>query len=199
MGCGGWSVIGLGLAGVAAITFARWGDAAPGTAIMVIVGSAFAVSAALALALSGFGFRWAAEIVDELRWPAGVQRGDAELLCVMAVMAPGAAAAAVLQGLAGATLGEPVNMSALLIAAAIGAIPMTAAGLAWRKAIVVTEDLAINAMLYSVPLLSLLWLAGVDALGRTDPVWLAVGATALVIANIVLGVRGRQRDGPRRD
>ena len=67
MGVTGWAAVGLGLAGMAAVAFARWSAGLPETAGVALAGGALAVSAALALALSGFGFRWATEVVEDLR------------------------------------------------------------------------------------------------------------------------------------
>lgn len=69
------------------------------------------------------------------------------------------------------------------------------AGIAWRKSNLITTNLGINALVYLVPVLSLAWLFGLSQVGPISVGYLIVGASVIVVANLLVNLEAGHR-GP---
>ncbi len=148
------------------------------------VGVALVLAGALGSNLCVFGLRWGVSLADEL----SCRREDIrslELGCAVLALFITNLVSVAFNSVVGMSSGERIEFPTWGVAAFNGAFAAVGA-FAMRKANLVTDNLGINAMVYFIPVLSLLlllWIAGAEVV-RLD--YLAIGATAIILSNLLV-------------
>ena len=87
----------------------------------------------------------------------------------------------------GLARGETISFQSLAIGIFIGgALIQAIPSIAWRAANLATHNLGINAMLYGVPMLSLLWLWVFSHIGVARPDYYVIGVAGIFTANLLI-------------
>ena len=163
----------------------------------ILIGVCLVLVAILCASFSAYGFRWGVDLNRAL--PAELVSGRnsdlVDICCVLVAQVIASAIAAVMNGFIGFGIGETVTLGALGIAVACGAFANAVGHLAWRAANVMSNNLGINAISYSTPIFSLVWLFlfwSVD-IARVD--YLIIGTAAIVSANLLINFEAEIRSG----
>ena len=82
--------------------------------------------------------------------------------------------------------GETIAGTDLAIAVVGGGVVQAIASILYRTAILNTNNLGINALGYTVPIFSLLWLAVFSRISVAHVDYLVIGAAAIVAANVLI-------------
>ena len=148
------------------------------------VGVALVLVAALGSSLCVFGLRWGVSLADEL----SCRREDIrslELGCAVLALFITNLVSVAFNSVVGMSSSERMGFPASGVAVFTGAFAAVGA-ISMRKANLVTDNLGVNAIVYFVPVLSLLlllWIAGAEVV-RLD--YLAIGATAIISSNLLV-------------
>ena len=201
LGLSGFALAGLAFAGYVLVAASERGSLLPdsgfGESLGLLAGLALVSLASLACACAGFNFRWVSDFVLRLRELSAIpDRGsaaDAEMFaaCVLFIVAS-LLCLPVNAGI-GLASGESMGLVPLVLAALCGGAALALPSFCWRKANFRAGDLAINALAYATPLLSLLWLFLLWDVGVARPDLLLFGAGAVAVSNTLIALRGRGR------
>ena len=168
-------------------------DSTPFTAL--IIGVTIAIIGALATSLASFSFKWSSEIVQELHVgvisyessdPSDKRVGSLELFCLVIAYTIANSVSAPINAIIGVTSGESINFGPLVIAILGGVLIQSTGSILWRKANVITVNLGINALVYAIPVFSLIWLAAFADLNVDRVDYLVIGAAAIIAANLLI-------------
>lgn len=191
----------VGLTGIAFVILSQEGSAGflTGSASSLLyLGLLLAGVSAFITTLNGFSLKWGSALTTSLPEdrPAstGYSRESINLFGATAGGLIAAAAVVPVQLLIGLNTGEnmPSNMFLLIMVAAAATHPV--AGIAWRKALLTTHDLSINAIDHIRPILSLLWLLPFSfVIVQAD--YLIIGTAAVITANLLIGFEAEIRWG----
>ena len=88
-----------------------------------------------------------------------------------------------------------MNFTAPMIAVFGGITTHAIGGVAWRKANFATKNLGINAISYTIPILSLIWLFWLTDAGVERWDYLIIGAVAIITANLLINFEAEIRLG----
>ena len=156
-------------------------------------GVGLALGAAVVNSLGSFGFRWGADLAEDLPQDG---KHDAYSLEVFGVVV-GSVILSLFAGPSIALIGfardEPVAPGSLWLALVGGPLIGAGATILWRWGILMTTDLKIQVVSYVRPLLSLAWLYSLSLVGDIDGGMLFGGAIVIVVANLIVWAEGRQR------
>lgn len=159
---------------------------------VVLLGIALALGSALIAALNGFSFRWGTDLGqrlnDELPEEA-IRNISDQSISLFGVVVAGLIANLVVVpfNLAiGISTGESISGKVLMFSVIGGALTYPIAGIAWRKANLITHNLGINAIGYFRPVLSLIWLVPFSYIDVSNVSYLIIGAAAIVSANLLI-------------
>ena len=161
------------------------------------IGISLAILGALVAALIAFGLRWGVDLSRALPDGAVGGRGRflVEICCVLTGQTIGNVVGAGVQGVLGLALGESIALASLGIALACGVLANGAGTIAWRAANLMTVNLGINALSYTTPAVSLIWLYffwEVDV-ARFD--YLVMGGVSIVAINLLINFEAEIRFG----
>ena len=177
-----------GFAGVALVILSQGvgGDGFyGGTLVAPFLGFLLALCAALCIALSGLGVSWGIDVGKDLAALPDLKfrRESLELFGALVVSFSASLLVAILAGSLALSGGEEFRPGTLLVALIAG-LTFVIPNVSWRLANLVSTTLAINALAYATPLLSLVWLALLSQIGavRMDP--LLLGAVLIVASNV---------------
>jgi len=142
-----------------------------------------ALVSSVVASFSAFGLRWSADFADRIPDAGGYHKKSLELFAgvlgsVIGNFVTGLGALGV-----GVALGEDGG-DTLMYGLIGGFITTGLATILWRKANLMTRNLNINLLSYSMPAFSLVWLFGFSQVGDVNGVLLVVGACAIVAANV---------------
>lgn len=197
-----WRLMGLILASFAGAVFvgaSQRGFSADGEILPLLLGCAIALSGAAASGLGAYGLRWAVDAASALARAPGRPDASAaamELFCLAAAFGVATAIMIPISGGIGLVAGESVLDGGAVFVIAGGALLHATVGLSWRCANLLSDNLAINALIYLVPVLALAWLflAGRVGVERVD--YLLIGVALIVGSNVAIAFRdGRAREG----
>ena len=185
-------------AGAIFVGASQRGFAAGGETLPLVLGCAIALSGALASGLGAYGIRWAADAANALM--RAIDRPDAsmaamELFCLAAGFGLATALMVPISGGIGLALGERMDMDTAVWVMCGGALLHGMIGLSWRGANLLSDNLGINALIYLVPVLALLWLFLLGWVEVERVEYLLIGVALIVGANVAigLGVGSRER------
>lgn len=147
--------------------------------------------------MGAYGFRWGADLNRALPEELISDKNSdlVDICCVLTAQIVGSFISVVLFGTMGFAIGEMITFKSLFIAIACGAFANGLGHLAWRAANVMTNNLGINAISYSTPIFSLIWLFlfwTVDIV-RVD--YLIIGAVAIISINLLINFEAEVRFG----
>ena len=197
----------LSLAGLALVVQSQAGEM-PGphtpTNWAPIAGATLALTSALVGALNGFSFRWGTDLSTVLREQRPSSPGETpgttntDLYCVIAA----ALLANTLTVPANLALGlaarETLSPGTLALTVLGGATTFPLAGLASRKANLITRNLGINTIGYLRPVFRLMLLAPFSYVDVENISQLLIGAAAITAANLVVHLDARRTTPPDR-
>ncbi len=150
-----------------------------------IIGIAFALIAALSSAASAsFSLKLGSDASKE----SGGGKSD-ELFFSTALLVVAWVLSCVTFIILGLLSGESVSDINLIPAGFYGFFGIGLGAILWRLANIKTDNLGINAIGYSIPVLGLIWLALAGLLDVSHFDWLIIGTTAIIIANLLLNFK----------
>lgn len=188
-----WTGLGLAFAGMAAVVVGTVGFDARGTALAGgMVGVILTViSAFLQAGVATLGFPFAYGVASEItgKTAARLDWDNLEFGCLLFVYCLSGAIAIVPNALIGLATGGSMSPDSFGWAVAVGVSFVPGAALA-RKAILITPDLGVNALVYASPVVGLVWLGLFTdiAVARLD--LLVAGAITVAAANVLLNRPG---------
>ena len=156
-------------------------------------GVGLALGAAGVNSLGSFGFRWGADLADDLPQDSNHDTISLDMFGVVVGFVICSLFAAPSIALIGFARDEPVAPGSLWLALLGGPLIGAGSGILWRWGILTTTDLKIQVVSYFRPLLSLIWLYSLSLVGDVDGGMLLGGAVVIVVANLIVFVEGRQR------
>ena len=144
-----------------------------------------ALGAALCIALSGLGVSWGIDVGKDLAALPDLKarRESLELFGALVVSFSASLLVALLAGSLALSSGETLRPGTVLVAFIAGLI-FVIPNVAWRRANLMSTTLAINALAYATPLLSLVWLALLSQIGAVRMDLLLLGALLVVASNV---------------
>ena len=189
-------VLSLGLIGVVfanVIQVSGFGAVGVAFVLRSLMGVALVLAAIVAVSLSVFGVRWGVDLGGRLSGRGGA--GCLELYGgVLALFVVSVVSIPVNLGI-GVAAGESMGSHGFLIAVAGGVFANAFASIAWRKSLLNTDNLGINAVGFGVPVLSLFWLYCFADAGVVRWDYLAVGGGAIIVANVFINFEAEIRSG----
>ena len=152
-------------------------------------GCLLALGAALCIALSGLGVSWGIEVAKDLAAlpEPEFSRESLELIGALVVSFCTSLLAAPCASMLGLADGEPFRASTLLITFVAGLI-FVIPNVTWRRANLVSTTMAINALAYATPLLSLAWLGLLSQVRVVRVDLLILGAILIVASNAAVSL-----------
>ena len=166
---------------------------------LLYLGLALAAASAFVTTLNGFSLKWGASLTARLSegqaaGPIGYSRESTNLFSATTGGLIAAMAVVPIQVAIGVNVGETMPANVFLLIMAGAAVTHPIAGVAWRKALLTTHDLSINAIDHIRPLLSLLWLLPFSFVVVQGD-YLIIGTAALITANLLIGFEAEIRWG----
>ena len=127
---------------------------------LLLLGIALALLSALIASFNGFSFKWGTDLKCHLPEKVRDNNNDASIDLFGVVVAGLIANLAIIPFslILGVSVGETISANVLLFSIIGGALTYPLAGIAWRKANLITHNLGINAIGYIRPVLSIAWL-----------------------------------------
>ena len=180
-----------------------------------LIGITLVALGIVSASLAAFGLRWGADLNEELSReteprglkprnpeprnpePRNPEPGNLELQCALIAVVIIALLSIPLSLAPGLIAGENINLNTALAAAAAGFSANTALNIALRKAILITDNLGINAVGFITPVLSILWLYWIAHTNVARWDYLLIGATAIITANLWIKLQAHG-DNPTR-
>lgn len=191
----------VGLTGITFVILSQEGSEGflTGSATSLLyLGLLLAGASAFITTMNGFSLKWGARLTATLSEGPAMSGGYSESsISLFSATAGGLIAATAvipIQALVGLNMGESMSPNVFLLLMAGAAVSHPVAGVAWRKALLTTHDLSINAIDHVRPILSLLWLLLFSfVVVQVD--YLLIGAAALIAANLLIGFEAEIRWG----
>lgn len=165
--------------------------------IETLIGIALVLLSILCASMAAFGFRWGVDLNRALpeELVRDKNRDLVDICCVLTSQLIASFVAVGLSGTTGLLIGETIAYESLVVAVGCGVFANAVGHLAWRAANVMTNNLGINAISYSTPIFSLVWLFlfwTVD-IARVD--YLIIGTAAIISANLLINFEAEVRFG----
>ena len=158
-----------------------------------VFGVALVVVGTVLAALPAFGWRWSADLSNDLSGESGGGSLDLFCLVVSLLVANCFSIGACLSiGLVG---GERISVDAVVVAIIGGIYAHGVATIALRKANFTTDNLGINALAFATPVLSLVWLFSLSQVDVARFDYLVIGAAAIITANLLINFEAEIRWG----
>ena len=169
------------------------GIALPALMLGITLGLGAAIVGALAVYSFKWGFDLAADIEDTRLVPEHNRedRGSLELFGVVVVCLISTSMSCVFSAFAGFVNNETLELRTVLIGILLGGLAISLASICWRRAISLTADLGINAMIYLTPLVALLWLGVFSRIDVPHPQYLLIGTCGIIVANLLINTPSR--------
>ena len=190
----------LSLAGFAFVVVGQAGGFAniqTGGLSALVIGVVLAGAGAVATSFTAFSFRWGTDVVHAIPSEArqGIGEHSLEMFGVLVAFFIANTVAAVLNGYAGMNTGEAMDSRTLLHAVVLGAAINGIANVAWRKANLITDNLGINALANTTPVLSLVWLFLFFQVAPERPDYLIIGTVGIITVNLLINSEAEIRFG----
>lgn len=184
-----WAGLGLAFLGMAAVVVGTVGFDARGTVLEEgVLGIVLTViSAFLQAGVATLGFPFAYGVASEIarKTEASLKWDNLEFGCLLFVYCLSGAIAIVPNAVIGWLTGGIISSDSFGWAVAVGVSFVPGAALA-RKAVLITPDLGINALVYASPVVGLLWLGLFTQITVARLDLLVAGAITVAAANVLL-------------
>ena len=167
----------------------------------IIAGVGLALLAALASTFAAFTYSWGRDLSDKLQTeePTIVVDTDRnQLLFFGAILGFTISSflAALIQTGIGLTVGnETLDLRMLATIIPGGLLFHATANILVRKATLTTSNLGITALAYAIPIFALFWIAVVSQIQVARMDYLIIGATAIIVANLLINFEAEIRFG----
>ncbi len=153
------------------------------------IGILLALTGAITVSCTTFTFKWcedvSRDIAPEIQTTISQQR--LTLCCLIIALTFANAVSVPVNAVVGLAKGETISLQSLAIGIFIGGTLIQAIpSIAWRAANLVTHNLGINAMLYLVPIVSLLWLWVFSHIGVARLDYYIIGIAGIFTANLLI-------------
>ena len=184
----------LGFIGFSFIVFSQTGNILLNN--FITIDTIFLFLAVTLAPLAAFGLRWGVDIADELTSEHHVH----EEISFFGV---------IIANLIGNVITIPVILLAVIIRAETmtymaffytligGFACLSIANILWRKVNLITRELGINALSYTTPLFSLMWLFLFSQVNVARVDYLVIGTAAIIIGNLLINFEAEVRFGFR--
>ena len=162
-----------------------------------LVGLGLVLAAVIVATLSAFGFRWGADLSRALSDAAiGARNRDSvDLFCVLFASLIGNFVGSGLSAIAGIVVGESMTSGSLTVAVVGGIFAFALANIFWRSAVLLTNNLGVNALAYAIPIFSLIWLFLFSQVNVARVDFLVIGATTIITTNLLINFEAEIRWG----
>ena len=189
-------LIGLGFIGFAFIIFSQTGEIGELgdiSLIELLIGIVL-VACAMALGnLKAFGIDWGRRLGNQLAGSITGLGSSPAMFFVLASFLISSFGAAIVGAIVGLGRGETFDMEIIGMAFIGGLVVNTAAGVMWRKANMADDDIGFNALGYAIPVVAILFLLLFQLADVTRVDYLILGATAIVVANLLINFEAEVR------
>ena len=187
-----YGLVGLSFIGYLFVTAGERGHIIPGADTgelsKLAIGLALITAAVTAGAFGGAKFRWISDAVK--RFPKSIRdtnnTADIQIFSAIAASTTAAAISIPIGLTAGIGLGETMNVREVAGAVLGGATILGIGAILWKKANLATDNVAINAMCYSIPVLSLIWLMALWEINIVRLDYLLIGVSAIMVSNVLI-------------
>ena len=119
--------------------------------------------------------------------------GELDLFFVIVAFAIASAVSFPVHVVAGFLVGEVIDGRGLVIGVIGGGFVQVFSSIFYRKAVLSTDNLGINAMGYAIPILSLMWLGLFSQIGVARVDYLIIGAAAIIVSNLLINFEAEIR------
>ena len=172
-----------------------------------MLGVGLAVLASLIASSSSYNVRWAVDLRTSLALESSMSPSSGpatyrlELFCLMAAFVIGSAVSSLVNLIVGLSVGEVgsgfgMSLSHVLAIGIVGGALLDSFGTVFqRTAVLRTNNLGVNAIAYSTPVLALAWLWSFRGVGVDQPGYLIIGAAAIIVANLLINFEAEVRWG----
>ena len=166
-----------------------------------ITGVGLALLAALASTFAAFTYSWGRDLSDKLQKENStivVNTDRSQLLFFGAILGFTISSflAALIQSGIGLSVGnETLDLKMLATVIPGGLLFHASANILVRKATLTTSNLGITALAYAIPILALVWIAAVSQIQIARMDYLIIGATAIILANLLINFEAEIRRG----
>ena len=189
-----YTLSGLGFIGFSFVVFSQTGNILLNN--FMTVDTIFLFLAVTLAPLAAFGLRWGVDLADELR---SDYHGREEINFFGVILANliGNFITIPVVLLAVGLRAETISYTAFFYAVVGGFTCLSIANILWRKVNLIATELGINALSYTTPLFSLLWLFLFSQVNVARVDYLVMGTTAIIIANLLINFEAEVRYGFR--
>lgn len=194
-------LIGLGIVGFTFIIFSQtgeFGEFGEAGVTNLLIGIALAAGAMALGNLKAFSIDWARNLGDQLSSSLRGLGNDPAIFFVIISYLFSSLGAAVVGLVVGLGRGETFEFDVLALAFVAGLVVNTTAGIIWRKANMSDDDISFNALGYAIPVLSLVFLFFFEQADITRVDYLILGATSIIVANLLINFEAEIRWSLRR-
>ena len=194
----------VGLAGFVFVTASQSADLEflVGPEGLSLAGLALGVFLAMLAAGTGaleaaFNLRWGVDSSREFSTHTAVspRDGELDLFFVIVAFAIASAVSFPVHVVAGFLVGEAIDGQGLVIGVIGGGFVQVFSSIFYRKAVLSTDNLGINALGYAIPILSLMWLGLFSHIGVARVDYLVIGAAAIIVSNLLINFEAEIRWG----
>ena len=174
----------LGLIFANASQFEHLSDLNPGFILDSIFGMAILAAAVGSTSLTVVGIHWGTTLKEKLSKTDDPEVH--ELHYVVLALLIISVASLPLNLIPAVITHESLSANSALAAVLTGLTANAVASIAWRKFTLVTRNLGTNAIAFTTPVLSIIWLYWIGNVQVTRWDYLAVGALAIILANLLI-------------
>ena len=164
---------------------------------ILAAGVVLAMGSAIMTSLAAYLFKWGSDLTDSL--PDGIAEEysthSLELFGIAVAIVVTDVFSITLNSTIGFATGESLQPIHLLIGFGGGVAIYTLGSITWRLANLMTDNLGINALGYSTPIIALIWLLIFSQVGVVKLDFLVIGAAAVVAANLLINFEADIRFG----
>lgn len=195
-----WTGLGLAFAGMAAVVIGTLGfDLAEADLLGRVFGMVLAVISALLLACNtAVGYPMSESLSSEISGKTGARLDEhrLEFCCLLFVGCVSGLLAVVPNLMIGWVVGGHISLATFGWAVAVG-LSFVPGGVLVRKAVLITPDLAVNALIYASPVVGLVWLGLFTEIVVARLDLLVAGSLLVAVANVLLNRPGAGAGGGR--
>ena len=185
-------LVSIGLMGFAFVVFSESGETSlfftSQANWLLLLGISLALASALIAAFNGFSFKWGTDLKTYLPDEVRKNNNDDSINLFGVIMAGLISNLAIIPFslILGVSFGESISGNVLLFSIIGGALTYPLAGIAWRKANLITHNLGINAIGYVRPILSMAWLLPFSYIDVVRIDYLVIGAAFIISTNVLI-------------
>lgn len=163
----------------------------------LLIGSLLALLAAIIGGLGvAYSSRWGIDLSQSLQEIGYEERSirSLELPCIIIGYAAGNLIAILPKVAFGIVSTEPLTVETFVFGT-LGGVFLAFTAICWRQSNLITNNLGVNALWYSTPIFTLVWLFAFSQVFVVRPDYLLIGAAAIIAANLLINFEAEVRLG----